>query len=157
MFIFPMSTLGMGFVMNHRSYVALQSLIASCTDAASVTVDTNIRLVGLFDHEECGSASAQGAASNMMQSVLARLNKQQHLDLSMRRSFLVSADMAHAHHPNYADKHEDAHRVAIHGGLVFKENSNQRYASNAVTTFLLAEIARRYGMGRIAEELGASE
>eukprot|EP00455_Lapot_gusevi_P012781 TRINITY_DN1612_c0_g1_i2.p1 TRINITY_DN1612_c0_g1~~TRINITY_DN1612_c0_g1_i2.p1 ORF type:complete len:508 (+),score=215.78 TRINITY_DN1612_c0_g1_i2:125-1525(+) len=127
------------------SYVSLISLIHSLDDASFQT-DPNIRLVALFDHEECGSESAQGAASTLMQSVIARLSGQS-VDTSIRRSFLLSCDMAHAVHPNYRDKHEDLNRPAMHGGLVVKENSNQRYATNSLSAFIINELARRHQIG----------
>lgn len=125
------------------SYISLSSLLNSA-QSDSLASDSNIRLVALFDHEECGSGSAQGAASSLLQTLITRLNRGVDVDASIHRSFLVSADMAHGIHPNYPEKHEDGHRPMLHKGLVFKENSNQKYASNAVTTFLLSEIARRH-------------
>ena len=64
-------------------------------------------------------------------------------DSAIARSYLVSADMAHAVHPNYADVHEENHRPALHKGLVVKCNVNQRYATSGVTGFLMEELARR--------------
>ncbi len=128
------------------SYISLQSLIGSIEEG-NLADDTNIRMVALFDHEECGSQSQQGAASNFLHTILTRLNGSTELAaVSIANSFLVSADMAHAVHPNYPAAHEDNHRPMIHKGLVLKENSNQRYASNLISMFILSEIAKKHGI-----------
>lgn len=63
----------------------------------------------------------------------------------MRKSFIVSADMAHGLHPNYASRHDPDHAPRINQGLVIKHNANLRYATNAVSASLLRELANIVG------------
>lgn len=126
------------------SFVTTRSLIDSCSTLASESL---IRVVALFDNEEIGSRSCMGAASDMMGRVLMRINQDaKSFDSAMRKSVLISADMAHALHPNYAEKHESNHRPSMHKGLVIKQNCNQRYATTSITSFLLCEIARKHNI-----------
>ncbi|KAI8148536.1 peptidase M18 [Fennellomyces sp. T-0311] len=130
------------------------SLMALLNTADNVAEDTNIRVVSLFDNEEVGSTTAHGANSNLLPSTLERLlemlpttfKKKSNFELAMRNSLLVSADMAHAVHPNYIEKYEENHRPAMHKGTVIKINANQRYATTAPTALILREIARRRGV-----------
>ena len=110
-------------------------------------------MVMLFDHEEVGSQSAQGADSNMAVEITQRLygayNKdgnQEDYYRAIHRSFLLSADMSHAIHPCYADKHQPQHSPKIHEGIVLKINANQRYATDAVGSSILKIIADRAGV-----------
>lgn len=66
--------------------------------------------------------------------------------MSNRRSFLISADAAHAVHPNYAEKHQSAHAPKLNKGTVIKTNDNQRYATNGESGFVVRELARRAGI-----------
>lgn len=89
------------------------------------------------DHEEVGSASAAGAQGNFLNSVISRLcGDQEGFARTMAASLMISADNAHALHPNYADRHEPNHGPRINGGPVIKINANQRYASNSETAGL---------------------
>ena len=54
--------------------------------------------------------------------------------------------MAHAIHPNYAEKHEENHKPKMHAGIVIKHNANQRYATTSITAFMLREIGKRHGI-----------
>jgi len=66
--------------------------------------------------------------------------------VSIRHSFLISSDLAHAVHPNWAGKHDSGHMPLLNKGTVIKSNGNQRYATNAETGFMLREIARQAGV-----------
>lgn len=117
-------------------WCALQGLIGSSQQG------TAARVMALFDHEEVESVSAQGAASNFLESVLRRIHTINLLPNAVAQSFMISADMAHAIHPNYAAKHEVAHQPAINAGPVIKINANQHYATNSFGKVLLRHAAR---------------
>ncbi|KAI5667837.1 hypothetical protein M9H77_17690 [Catharanthus roseus] len=133
------------------SFCSLKALIDATSSESSLEDEIGVRMVALFDHEEVGSNSAQGAGSPAMLDALSRITSCFSLDSNLlkkaiQRSFLVSADMAHALHPNYMDKHEENHQPKLHGGLVIKHNANQRYATNAVTSFIFREMAQKHNL-----------
>jgi aspartyl aminopeptidase len=72
-------------------------------------------------------------------------------DRTIRRSFCLSVDMAHAVHPNYASKHEKGHGPKMNGGMVIKRNSNQRYSTSTVTGLIVRELARRAKLPALQE------
>ena len=111
-----------------------------------------INMLLAFDHEECGSASAQGAGSSLfldtINIVIEKLSPSGAAPSSglllqtMRNSFLCSVDMAHALHPNYAGKHDHTMAPKINGGLVIKHNANQRYATNGLSATIFRRAAK---------------
>lgn len=111
--------------------------LASCHAAVSAlsvskTESERTRGIVLYDHEEVGSRSAQGAASDFLRSCLQRLSGESRdaYHRAVAKSFLISADMAHAIHPNYADMHEPQHQPRLGAGPVVKVNVNQSYATD---------------------------
>jgi aspartyl aminopeptidase len=127
------------------SHAALSALLdAGEKDEAPFT-----RVVALFDHEEVGSRSAHGAGGPFLLDVLDRVamltsgGDPEARARAIARSMMVSADMAHAVHPNYADRHEAGHRPLIGGGPVIKVNANQSYASESETAAMFASVCRR--------------
>jgi aspartyl aminopeptidase len=109
------------------------------------------RVVVLYDHEEVGSRSTQGAGGTFLKDTLERIavgigaepEAGQAMARAISRSWLVSADMAHAVHPNYADRHEPGHRPKIGRGPVIKTNANQSYATDAESAGFFRALCHR--------------
>ncbi|CBZ50211.1 hypothetical protein NCLIV_006860 [Neospora caninum Liverpool] len=100
-----------------------------------------------FDHEEIGSESYTGAGSSVlmvwMERIAQALSVGDTYPQILSRSFLVSSDMAHGVHPNYADRHQGQNKPLMQQGVVIKENANQRYATNAASMALTRAVAER--------------
>ena len=112
-------------------HASLEALLASTADARDVLV------LAAFNHEEVGSSTSTGAAGPLLERVLAKLAAALGDPLEVfANSSMVSADAAHAVHPNYPGKHDPTHRSLLNRGPVLKINANQRYASDAVTEAL---------------------
>lgn len=129
-------------------HAALSALLA----AGDAPLPSSTRMVVLYDHEEVGSRSAQGAGGTFLSDALERIvsgfekPEPQGLARAAARSMLISADMAHAVHPNYADRHEPGHRPLLGGGPVVKVNAGQSYASDAATIGLFTSLCRQLGI-----------
>lgn len=100
-----------------------------------------------FDHEEVGSVSATGAAGELLPGLLRRVAAARGVSpdahaAALSRSVCISADMAHARHPNYADRHEPDHPISCNKGPVIKANANQRYATDAVGAAVVIRACR---------------
>ncbi|MDO4503066.1 MAG: M18 family aminopeptidase [Coriobacteriia bacterium] len=101
----------------------------------------------VFDNEEVGSGTKQGADSGFLSDVLARIaGGRDELPRLLANSFLVSADNAHGVHPNYAGKADPTNRVVLNGGVVVKESANQRYTTDAVSRSVFALICEAAGV-----------
>jgi aspartyl aminopeptidase len=127
------------------SHAALE---AFCREPASASL---IQVAALFDNEEVGSTSAQGANSNLIEAVMERClmtleKSREEVMTAQARSYLISADMAHAIHPNYPERHEPNHYPLINHGPVVKGNVNMRYATNGETSAQFKTWCRRAGV-----------
>jgi aspartyl aminopeptidase len=114
---------------------------------AICSVDENTPMLFIAsDHEEVGSASTSGAGGNFLENTLKRMFGAHEDYVQMTRSsLLISADNAHAVHPNFPSKHDKEHSPKINAGVVIKVNSNQRYASNSTTISRFMNVASSLG------------
>lgn len=118
--------------------------LASCHAALNALLDESVLnndstlVCAFFDHEEVGSESCHGASGSFLTDTLQRINaatsqSSQDFARALARSFLISADMAHAYHPSFPQVYDAAHTVHINQGVVVKVNVNQRYTSDGVS------------------------
>ena len=101
----------------------------------------------VLDNEEVGSTTRQGAASTFLKDVLFRINlalggDQESYLMALAESFMISADNAHALHPNYTDKADPVNRPVMNGGIVIKYNANQKYCTDGISTAIFKELCR---------------
>jgi aspartyl aminopeptidase len=142
------------FVSSPRldNLASCHAAVSALVEAAGRDLGAATRMIVLYDHEEVGSRSAQGAAGTLLSDALERCvagwkdGAAQGLARAASRSLLVSADMAHAVHPNYADRHEPGHRPVVGKGPVIKVNANQSYASDAETAARFAALCGEVGV-----------
>ena len=128
--------------------------LASCHSAMhalteSTMKDSATRVIAFYDHEEVGSESAQGAGSPFLKDVLERIilsEKREGFLRAMANSFFISADMAHAIHPNYSEMHDNQHMPIINGGPVIKSNAGQRYATDAMSSVWFESLCKKAGI-----------
>jgi len=125
-------------------YAGLEALLAN--DTAEST-----QVLAIFDNEETGSQTKQGAGSPFLASILQRLALAQGDNIegfyqAVERAFMVSADNAHAWHPNYSEKYDPTNHPVLGGGPVIKFNAAQKYASDAVSAAVFAEICNEAGV-----------
>ena len=99
------------------------------------SASTSVPVLCVFDSEEVGSSSVQGAASDLLENLLTRICKACDWDLMemLAGSFMVSADNAHAVHPNHPEFADATNAPVINGGVVLKFNANQRYCTDGVS------------------------
>ena len=127
--------------------------LASCFAALTALIHAETahdatRVAVLYDHEEVGSRSAHGAGSPFLRQTLERISQArgaagaESFVRAIAHSFLISCDMAHAIHPNYADRHEPAHAPLLGAGPVLKLNANQSYATDGFGTARFAQLCR---------------
>ena len=113
---------------------------------ATETIDAT-KVLAIFDNEETGSQTKQGAGSPFLSMMLKRIAVSQSgveeaFYQAVERAFMISADNAHAWHPNYSEKYDPTNHPMLGGGPVIKFNAAQKYASDAVSAAVFAEICR---------------
>ena len=124
------------------AWTALQGFLTAGEDGVSLPV------YALFDNEEVGSTSKQGADSSLLRDTLLRLGEALGLSASdtraaMAAGFMASADNAHALHPNHPELYDAQNRVYMNAGVVIKHSANQKYTTDGVSSALFTEVCRR--------------
>lgn len=124
-------------------WAGVEALIASSPIAPDTT-----RVLAIFDNEETGSQTKQGAGSPFLSYMLKRIalaqsGTEEAYYQSVERAFMVSADNAHAWHPNYSEKYDPTNHPVLGGGPVIKFNAAQKYASDAVSAAIFANICEK--------------
>lgn len=133
----------------HQDFIAsarLDNLLSCYTGLMALTETSNpgSKLLVCTDHEEVGSVSSSGAQGTFLQSVLERIaGSHENMGRMMDQSMMISADNAHALHPNFADRHDENHGPEINKGPVIKVNANQRYASNGHTSAIFRQLCKQ--------------
>ena len=125
-------------------YAGLEALIAS------ETTDTT-QVLAIFDNEETGSQTKQGAGSPFLSYMLKRIALAQSGTAeayyqTVERAFMISADNAHAWHPNYPEKYDPTNHPVLGGGPVIKFNAAQKYASDAMSASVFAGLCHKAGV-----------
>ena len=123
----------------------LQCVFAGAESIIEAKNKDNIAIHCVFDNEEVGSGTKQGAASTFLKDVLIRVNKalggdEESYLQAVARSFMVSADNAHSVHPNYTEKADPCNRPVVNKGVVIKYNANQKYTTDAVSGAVFRDI-----------------
>lgn len=126
------------------AYTSVKSLVEA-------TEGRGINVVSIFDNEEVGSSTKQGADSNMLLNILERIcislgKDREEFFESIYSSYMISADLAHAVHPNMAGKHDPTNRPVMGGGPTIKINANQAYTSDAYSTSVYKNICQITGV-----------
>jgi aspartyl aminopeptidase len=130
-------------------YAGMEALLALQSTSAPRGF---LPVLAMFDHEEVGSTSDHGAQSNLLTTVLERIvlaagGEREDYLRRLPGSLLASADMAHATHPNYPERHEPGHLIEINAGPVLKVHPNLRYATDSRTAAAFELACRQAGVG----------
>ena len=126
----------------------LQCAFASLQGFLSATPKDSVAVHCVFDNEEVGSGTKQGAASTFLKDALHRINSafgksEDEYLVSIAKSFLVSADNAHAVHPNHPEKSDPTNRPYLNKGIVIKYSANQKYTTDAISGAIMRAICKK--------------
>ena len=129
----------------------LQCVFAALQGFLSAKEEKSVPVLAIFDNEEVGSETKQGARSTFLSDVLYRITKsvggdRDDMTRFLSNSFMISADNAHAVHPNNISVADPTNRPAINGGIVIKYNANQRYTTDGVSSALFKMILDKAGV-----------
>ncbi len=123
----------------------LECVFASLKAFLSARESDNIPVLAVFDNEEVGSETKQGAASTFLRDTLVKIAGENYSH-TLAKSMMLSADNAHALHPNHPELSDSENAPRMNGGVVIKWNANQRYTTDALSAALFLKICERCGV-----------
>ncbi len=129
----------------------LTSAYASLTALIQSKNTNGIKMIALFDSEEIGNQTTEGAASDFLERTMKSIATAMEISKSkfnqaLAKSFFLSLDVAHAVHPNHPEKHDPTNRTMLGGGIVIKYNSNKAYVTDAKSAALLKAVFNKAGV-----------
>ncbi|MCH5234387.1 MAG: M18 family aminopeptidase [Muribaculaceae bacterium] len=128
------------------AFAGLEAMLSTC----DISTD-NVRILAIFDNEETGSGTRQGAASPVLRDMMERIcdrlgGSKEDFHIGVANSFMISADDAHAWHPNYNEKYDPTNHPVIGGGPVIKINSNCKYMTDSIGAAIFKELCNEAGV-----------
>lgn len=155
LFLFPLEP--PAYIGYNKQMIAAYRIDNLCSVHASITALTqslepsssDLKMAIMWDNEEIGSETAQGAGSPFAAHVLERISLALKLSREdffcfLRRSLCLSVDLAHAMHPNYLERHEPRHPVLMQRGIVLKSNAQSRYASDGRSSAAIVNLCHQH-------------
>lgn len=129
----------------------LECVWTSLTAFTQIGTEGHINVCAILDNEEVGSGSKQGADSTFLRDVLTRIGNalgasDEEIRAAMASGFMVSADNAHAIHPNHPEKFDADNRVMMNKGVVIKQNANQKYTTDGASAAVFAAVCEKAGV-----------
>ena len=128
------------------AFAGLEAMLSTCYQDVEY-----VRILAVFDNEETGSGTRQGAASPVLRDIMERIcdrlgGTKEDFHIGVANSFMISADDAHAWHPNYNEKYDPTNHPVIGGGPVIKINSNCKYMTDSVGAAVFKELCNKAGV-----------
>ena len=130
-------------------FTSVEAMMALKKNVEEFKNQKDINIIAMFDHEEVGSSSFVGADSEYLRSLMIRIThglnmkEEETFQRMLRRSFLLSCDMAHGVHPNFSSKHQSSHKPIINGGIVLKRNCNLRYTTDSISGAIIRMLSKK--------------
>ncbi|NLK62861.1 MAG: M18 family aminopeptidase [Fusobacteria bacterium] len=142
------------FIGENNEYISssrldnLESVYGALEGFLQTDTETNTNILAFFDNEEIGSNTKEGANSSTLKYIIERIYfnfSENHDDyyIMLSNSILISADGAHAYHPNYSEKYDPINRSYLNEGVSLKYNSNKRYTTDSYTASIIKEICNK--------------
>lgn len=125
----------------------LASVFACIKGIEAMQNAKNLNMIALFDHEEVGSRTKQGAASDILKQIIRRVFismgcSEEFMERCISEGFFLSLDGAHAQHPNHTDKYDPTNTIFLNDGVVIKKSANQAYSTDGISAAIIKKLCK---------------